>query len=172
MDLNPFYLGASTAAATLLGLLFIAVQFNLESFAAESDNRWRAVARSTYSTFVTLFVLPLLFLIPDLSNQAHGMIILIVVVPSVLRIVRTWMPVWRGMFHGRGEQLWETAWLLIAPLLAYLYLGWLGLALLNNQDAVWIELGIVYALVGLFVLAVRNSWNLLVEATLERKRKG
>jgi hypothetical protein len=172
MDLSPFYLGASTAAATLLGLLFIAVQFNLESFAAQTDNRWRAVARSTYSTFVTLFVLPLLFLIPQIDVRARGLIILIVVVPSVLRILRTWMPVWRSVFQGRREQLWETAWLLMAPLLAYLYLGILGLALLNNQDSISIELGIVYTLVVLFVLALRNSWNLLVEVTLERKRKG
>ena len=172
IDLTTFYLGASTAAATLLGLLFIAVQFNLESFAAEADDRWRAVARSTYSTFVTLFVLPLLLLIPKIVVRGHGEIILIVVVASVIRIVRTWIPVWRGVFRRHIERLWETAWLLAAPLLAYLYLGWLGLTLLTNQDSDSIELGIAFTLVGLFVLALRNSWHLLVEVTLERKRKG
>jgi hypothetical protein len=171
MDLSIFYLGASTAAATLLGLLFIAVQFNLENFAAEAEQRWRAVARSTYSTFVTLFVLPLLLLIPMTGIPVQGEIILVIVVVSVIRILRTWMPVWRGIFHGRVEQLWQTAWLLLAPLLVYLFLGVLGLALLDNQDSIPIQLGIVYALVGLFVLALRNSWYLLVEVTLERKRK-
>ena len=172
MDFTNFYLVAATAAATLLGLLFIAVQFNLEAFAGESDNRWRAVARSTFYTFVMLFVLPLMLLIPKLDSRVRGSITLTVVIISVVRILLSWVPVWRGVFHGRGERLWQTAWLLVGPLIAYLYLGWLGLAMINDHDSDSIELGIVFVLVVLFALALRNSWNLLVEVAYERKRKG
>jgi hypothetical protein len=40
MDWSTFYLAVS-AAATLMGLLFIAIQFNIDVFAAEPTNRWR-----------------------------------------------------------------------------------------------------------------------------------
>ncbi len=61
-DWTSFYLAIAGAAATLLGLLFIAVQFNIESLTSDPSNRWRAVARSTFTIHVVLFLLPLIFL--------------------------------------------------------------------------------------------------------------
>jgi hypothetical protein len=171
MDFTNFYLVAATAAATLLGLLFIAMQINLDTFAREPDNRWRAVARLTFTTFVMLFVLPLLFLIPGLSSGVRGTIILTVVVVSVFRILQAWLPVWRGVFRGRGERLWQTVWLLVGPLLVYLSLGSAGLALFRGEASEGTDVNIAFVVVGLFGFALRNSWNLLVEAAAEQKRK-
>ncbi len=171
MDFTNFYLASAAAAATLLGLLFVAIQINLDTFARDPDNRWRAVARLTYTTFVMLFVLPLLFLIPGLGSGVRGAIILTVVVVSVFRILQAWLPVWRGVFRGRGERLWQTAWLLIGPLLAYLSLGDLGLALFRGEASGATDLNIAFIVVGLFGLALRNSWNLLVEVAAEQRKK-
>lgn len=170
MDFTNFYLGAATAAATLVGLLFIAIQINLDTFSREPDNRWRAVGRLTFTTFVMLFILPLMYLIPKLTDSLRGWVILLVVGISVVRILLAWLPVWRGVFRGRVERVWQTAWLLIGPLLMYIYLGNAGLALLMGKAADDVQLNVAFALVGLFSLALRNSWNLLVEVAAERKR--
>ncbi len=172
MDLTNFYLVSATAAATLLGLLFIAVQFNLETFASEPNNRWRALARSTFVTFVVLFILPLMLLVPKLDSHFRGAIILAISITNLVRTLLIWVPLGRGVFQGRVERLWQIGWLQIGPLIVYLSLGWLGLALIHDQDSDSIELGIAFTLVGLFTLALRNSWNLLVEVVYERKRKG
>lgn len=171
MDFTNFYLGASTAAATLVGLLFIAMQINLDTFAREPGNRWRAVGRLTFTTFVLLFLLPLMFLIPKLTDNLRGSVILLAVGISVVRILQAWQPVWRGAFGGRVERIWQTAWLLIGPLATYLYLGSVGLALLSGKTADDVQLNIAFVLVSLFSLALRNSWNLLVEVSAERKRE-
>ena len=168
--LTNFYLGAAAASATLVGLLFVAIQINLDTFSREPDNRWRAVGRVTFTTFVMLFIMPLMFLIPKLTDSLRGWIILLAVGISVVRILQAWLPVWRGVFRGRVERVWQTAWLLVGPLLVYIYLGTAGLALLMGKAAADVELSVAFALVGLFSLALRNSWNLLVEVAAERKR--
>src|ERR1700730_12796622 len=111
MDFTNFYLGAATAAATLVGLLFIAIQINLDTFSREPGNRWRAVGRLTFTTFVMLFILPLMLLIPKLTDSLRGWVILLVVAICVLRILQAWLPVWRGVFRGRMERVWQSAWL-------------------------------------------------------------
>lgn len=50
------------------------------------------------------------------------------------------------------------------------YLGSAGLGLLMGKAADDVELNVAFALVVLFSLALRNSWNLLVEVATERKR--
>jgi hypothetical protein len=166
MDFTNFYLGAATSAATLVGLLFIAIQINLDTFAREPNSHWRAVGRLTFTTFVMLFILPLMFLIPKLTDSLRGWVILLAVGISIARILQAWLPVWRGVAQQRSERLWQTAWLLLGPLLTYLYLGTIGLALLMGKTTGDLDLSIAFVLVSLFSLALRNSWNLLVEAAV------
>lgn len=53
MDLDIFYTALATVAATLVGLLFTAIQQNAERL-SDPHNRWRAIAVSTfyYSTYL------------------------------------------------------------------------------------------------------------------------
>src|SRR5207248_10904177 len=108
-------------------------------------------------------------LIPKLTDSRRGGVILVVVGISVLRILQAWAPVWRGAARGRMEQVRQTAWLLIGPLLAYLYLGTIGLGLLGGRSAGDVDLSIAFTMVALLSLALRKSWNLLVEVSAERK---
>ncbi len=169
-DWSSFYLAIAAAAATLLGLLFIAVQFNIETLASDPSNRWRAVARSTFTFYVVLSLLPLVFLIPNLGNAFYGYALLIAIVSGAVRAVLAWLPVWRSILHKRGERIWETLWLLVGPLLAYANLARSGFDLLNNYPLSQVQENIAFTLIGLFTIALRNSWNLLVEVTYERKQ--
>src|SRR5258707_12604939 len=111
MDWTPFYLGRAGAAATLMGLLFIGVQFRLGVVTNDPASRWRLIARSTFSMYVLLFVLPMGFLIPTLGNADRALFIFISAAFGTVRAITTWLPVWRAI-RPRGERLWETIWLL------------------------------------------------------------
>jgi hypothetical protein len=169
MDWSSFYLAASAAAATLIGLLFIAVQFNLDLFANEPGNRWRAVARSTFAIYGTLFFAPMFMLIPNLDPVTRGVNLLVVAAFGIVRVIMSWLPVRRGVQH-RGERLWQTIWLLLGPLAAYLILARAAFDLAGGSTSAYNQQVIAFVIMGLFAAALRNSWNLLVEVTYERRQ--
>ncbi len=171
-DWSTFYLATGGAAATLLGLLFIAVQFNIDTFVLDPGNKWRALARSTFSMFTILFFLPLLLLVPGTDPSGQGIVLLAAASYGAIGAVLTWLPVWRSIFQGRRERLWQTAWLLIAPLLVYSSLAAAGWAIHSGSELGSEQYTIAYTIVGLFSIALRNSWSLLFELTYERKQKG
>ncbi len=167
MDWTTFFLCAAGAAATLLGLLFVAVQFHMDSLMA--DVRWQAVARSTFVMYVFLFLMPLLFLIPTLDNSGRSIVLFSMAGFGVVRAERSWRPVWRSR-QQRTEGLWQTAWLLVGPLLIYLSVAVLAVQLNGASQTDAIYTGFAWTLVGFFLVALGNSWNLLFEIAVEKHR--
>ena len=166
MDWTTFYLGTAGAAATLMGLLFIGVQFRLGELRNEPVSRWKFIARSTFTMYVLLFILPMNFLIPNLGNDEHAIFIFIVVAFCAMRAVTTWLPVWRTI--GGRERIIETAWLLVAPLAAYVSLAYFGFRLYNGDNSDTAQTSIAMILIIFFTAVLRNSWNLLVELPNEK----
>lgn len=159
MDLRDFYLGASTAAATLVGLLFVAIQFNLQTIREDRTGRWHATARSTFLVYVVLFLVPLVNVIPGNVNHLIGTVILISL--STRGILRAWLGARRAFQGRRITRLIQTAWLLVAPLLAYAFLLFYAIQrVAGNRDA---DFGTAFTLIALFGIALRNTWDLLVE---------
>src|SRR5713226_2857313 len=93
-DWNVFFATTAGSAATLVGLLFVATQLHLGAL-ADPKNRWAALAQSTLTILSIAFALSASFLIPMLSPQVRGEIILLVVVVALWRSVRIWWPVVR-----------------------------------------------------------------------------
>ncbi len=171
MDESTFYVVTAGAAATLIGLLFVAVQFNYDAFAQDPGNRWHAVARSTFSVYTTLFLLPLAMLIPNLDSAARAYTGFYLACFGIFRVIMTWIPVWRAMLQRGFDRLWQTTWLLLAPVAANVSLAYFFHVSYPGNSTANVQWGIGYSLMGLFAIALRNSWNLLAEATYERKRK-
>src|SRR5216684_8652722 len=90
-DWNVFFATTAGSAATLVGLLFVATQLHLGAL-ADPKNRWAALAQSTLTILSIAFALSASFLIPMLSPQVRGEIILLVVVVPLWRSVRIWWP--------------------------------------------------------------------------------
>jgi len=170
MDWNSFFLAAAGAAATLMGLLFVGVQFQIE--ALMSDLRWQAVARSTFAMYVFLFIIPLSLVIPSLNNAEHSVALLIMTAFGVLRTVRTWLPVWRSREQRPRDRLWQALWLLVGPLVAYLGVGISAVQLYSAKQTDGIYTGLAWTLIAFFPLVLRNSWNLLFEIAAEKRRSG
>jgi len=122
MDLNIFYTVLATAVATLLGLLFIAIQPNIERLSNDPQNRWKAMATSTFHTYTLVLVMALFTLIPTYRTQALWIGSLF----GMWRQLSTWLPVWRLTTQGRYARLREIFWMLVSPILIYAWLIFLG----------------------------------------------
>jgi len=166
MDWTSFFLGAAGAAATLMGLLFVGVQFHMDSLMA--DLRWQAVARSTFAMYVFLFVMPLLLLVPALGNAERSIVLFSMAGIGVVRAERSWRPFWRSRQQQQTERLWQTAWLLVGPLAVYFSVGVLAVQLYSASQTDVIYTGFAWTLIGFFLIVLRNSWNLLFEIAAEK----
>lgn len=162
--MTNFYIVSAGAAATLVGLLFVAVQIGPPLATSGPVGRRHAMARSTFTIFVIVFALSMYLLLPGQPNRARALALLAGSVGGALRAVRTWLPVWRDKVLGRIEfRLWQTAWLLVGPLLTYSYLAQGAIAQLQG-DKNGVDNVASGGFILLFIIALRNSWDLLVEA--------
>lgn len=162
-----FYVTTAAAAATLVGLLFVAVQIGPPLAGAGPVSRRHAMARSTFAIFAILFALSLYLLLPDQSPRARALVLITAAAVGAFRAILTWLPVWADKLHGRVEfRLWQTAWLLVGPLVAYAFLGLTGVRELNPADPLLLDKAAAGWFIVLFLIAVRNSWSLLVEANV------
>jgi len=172
MDWTSFYGATAAASATLVGLLFIGVQFNIDLFVENLGNRWNAVARSTFEIFTLLFLFSLCFLIPSLNDDGRSTVILIGVGIGTIRAIVTWLPV----VHSAGallraDQFARTFWLLVAPLVLYSVLAFTAIGYLIGHEPSLNQSNVAFCLIGLFSVCLRNSWRLLFDVALERKKE-
>ncbi len=163
-DWNLFFATAAGSAATLLGLLFVATQLHVEVF-ADQTNRWSALAQSTLSILSIVFGLSLVSLVPGFSLQVRGEVVALVVVVALWRVFKTWWPVFRLKQEGGWHRIAQSFWLLIAPILSYLYLLFGAVQLWLGDATALISIAAAY--MTLFAIALRNAWRLVV--SVERK---
>lgn len=162
--MTNFYIVSAGAAATLVGLLFVAVQIGPPLQTSGAIGRRHAMARSTFTLFAILLALSLFLLIPYLSIQSRSLVILSAALVGAVRAITTWLPVWADKLQGRIEfRLWQTAWLLLGPLVAYGFLALAAIEQLQTNDPTALDKGAAGWFIMLFILGIRNSWNLLVE---------
>jgi hypothetical protein len=170
VEWNSFFATLASAAATVLALLFVAVQLMADRVEGDQKDRWWAIAFSTFYLFLTVFFISLSYLSPALRSHGRALTTLILALIYISRIARTSFLIWHGMFRRRGERLWETFWNLAAPLVIYLFLGYDSLrALIGGPEGRLTEL-VALLLAVLFGLALRNAWHLVVEGVFREKR--
>jgi hypothetical protein len=169
VEWTPFYSTMATAAATVIGLLFVAVQLSAERIAGDQSDRWWAIAFSTFYAFLTVFFLPLAYLSPTLKPHGHAVLTLILAVVYVFRMAQTSLLIWHGMFRRRGDRLWETFWNLLGPLIVYSLLGYDAAKTLLSGSSGPMDDRISTLLVVLFAIALRNSWHLVVEGVFRKE---
>ncbi len=163
MDWNPFFTTLGSAAATVLALLFVAVQLVADRVEGDQKERWWAIAFSTFYLFLTVFFVSLFYLSPTLVGHGRAIFTLILVAMYILRIARSSFLIWHGIFRRRGERLWETFWNLAVPFAIYLLLAYQSLSILRGAPPDKLNDNAAILLAVLFGLALRNSWHLVVE---------
>src|SRR5580692_9746483 len=81
-----FYLLVGTAAATLVGLMFVAVTFGSSLVTAETSPTARAFLDPTFTHFVQILFTACLVTIPSMGSRLFGSLLLLI---GVLRIATT-----------------------------------------------------------------------------------
>ena len=74
---ETFYLMVGTAAATLIGLLFVAVSINIDSFHRKASTDLHHFAALTFNCFFYTLLMAILFLVPRLSPLELGIPLLL-----------------------------------------------------------------------------------------------
>lgn len=167
MDLNLFYSVFATATATLLGLLFIAIQPNIDRLINDPQGHWKALAVSTFQTYGLLLVVSMFAFIPLLRSVVLSVTSLL----GIWRQLTTWLPVWRQTAKERSERLRETFWMLVGPAAMYAWLIFSSYQLNQGKGSESAETNIAAALIILLVIVLRNSWRLLFEIPTEEQQR-
>jgi len=157
---HEFYLLAGTAAATLVGLLFVSLSFNLEVLLHETKSHLLAHARESMLSFMYILILSFMFLIPRQSSRFLGwgiviasLIILAVLTVGIARTRRA------GGYSEHERFLHKRRRLTVIGHLAAIFVG-VSMALRQDPYQTYWMIGIVCMLIG---NAAGSAWDLLVQ---------
>lgn len=156
---HDFYMLAGSAAATLLGLLFVAVSLNLRIFTDPKRPELRARAINSFESFVYLVLFALMFLIPDQSPAGLAWPLLIFSVVRLVSVQRVVGRVRRATRPGVRGYL-----LALAPTISYAVVAVMTAGTLLGHEGLlsfeWL-IAVVSVLLG---SATGNAWDLLIHA--------
>ncbi len=156
---HDFYLLAGTAAATLMGLLFVSLSIHLEKVVGEGGSHLEAISREAFGSFIIVLALALVILSPVRNPRPLGVsLILLGGMRGVLTAIRM-----RQFLRGRisaGQR--RTVLLRFAfPLAASVALMGGGLLLRRDDPEDGLSL-VMLATMLLIADATRTSYQLLV----------
>jgi hypothetical protein len=154
---ETFYLLPGTAAATLIGLLFVAISVGRESAGAKAIQDLALFGALTFNCFFYVLVISILFLIPDLSRPALGLPLsglgLLALLGASLQ--------WRKARSSPGELFGQrVAGRFVVPLIALALVVLIGLLTLWGVD--WSLYGLVVVVVLMLASASQNAWAMLM----------
>ncbi len=154
---HDFYLTAGAASATLVGLLFVGLSLHIRVVVSHTDVR--ALARVTLTNFFVIVLISLSILIPASSATNIALWVLLVGLVSLGLMLR---PAIEGL-RNRSSTLGLAVLTARFGISALGYVALVALAAVfaaGNFDAGFN--GLVTVVVVLLVMAVRNTWDLLV----------
>ena len=155
---HNLYMLAGTAAATLIGLLFVSLTLRIEVMSDESQIGLKELATQTFSSFLYVLLISLLLLIPDHKPELVGIEILILGVFGLVNATRNIQPV-IGHLQATGVKTY-LFWRFIMPTASYM--GLIAIALTvwrGRHDSLF---SLVYVVFILLITATHNAWDLLV----------
>lgn len=156
---HDFYLLVGTAAATLVGLIFVAISLGSRLITEQSMPALRVFVTPTIIHFIYVLVIATVMLVPAVRRMPLGTLLVIAGLLSFGRSVSA-VPY---MLRQRGEQIIDThdwVWYLIVPSLSYLLFVGTGIGLLLGASQALD--GLALASILLLVNGIRNAWDMVV----------
>ncbi len=123
---HDFYMLAGTAAATLIGLLFVSLTLSIEVMSDQSQIGLKELATQTFGSFFYVLLISLMLLIPDHNPKFVGVEILLLGGFGLVNATRHLQPV-----IGHLQATWAKSylfWRFIMPTASYV--GLIAIALL------------------------------------------
>ena len=146
-----------TAAATLMGLTFIAVTLAPEVIADRTSTAVRAFTTPIVAFFATVLVVSLVVLIPGLTPAAAAILFAIIGLGGIAYMLSTGVQrQWREMELGIDDWFWYIA----LPVLGYVALA-VSAAAMWNADP-WALYVTAAAALLLLIIGIRNAWDVVI----------
>lgn len=160
-DLRDFYILAGTAAATLVGLLFVGLSLHLRTVIATTEVR--SLARVTLANFgAVLFVTLFMVITEDKAEAAvqligSGVVSLLIAAPTLVAAARN---------QGQSIAMQMRDRLRLVARFGLSCAGYLGIIaagiLLMSSLISAFAIVLVVAIMVLLMVSLRNTWDLLV----------
>ena len=157
-DWSEFYLLAGSAAAVLIGLIFVVISL------MQDRSRSSVLAGSKlYMGPIVLgvsfvLILSAIALTPGVEGKEVAAIIALVALWGLARGILSFLGILRLL--SNGEVHWTDPWFYGAiPSLVYLALGGVALAFLKGWN--WAHEGLAAATTAILLCAIRNEWDLI-----------
>jgi hypothetical protein len=157
---HDFYILAGTAAATLVGLLFVGLSLHLRVVITSSEVR--SLARVTLANFGAVLFVALFMVIPEnqstaaLQLIASGVASLVIIAPSLVSAVQSR----GGTLDMRRRDRARLVLRFGLSGVSYLVIIIAGVQLQSSLSSAFIWL--VVAIIVLLIISLRNTWDLLV----------
>jgi len=154
---------AGSAAATLLGLIFVAASLHIDVISkSERSADIRILANWAFINFILILSFAFIFLIPQQEPLGTGVPLLILGVLELARTLRLWhkfgfMKRSNGQIFGAGQMRSS---LLIPNTICYLALIYVASTIIQGDVSKlsWMVLVIIY----LVISATSNTWSLMI----------
>ena len=164
---RDYYVFGGTAAATLMGLMFVVMSLGQRSLATDEGARaTRGFFTPIVVFFATVIVITMLVLIPKASSLALSLLLGIIAICGGVYMVGSGAhSMWRAGELGFDDLIWYV----VLP-----YLGYTGIAV--AAIAFWKAtalgfMALAVAMLLLLLTGVRNAWDLVVY-NIQKQRDG
>jgi hypothetical protein len=155
-----FYMLAGTAAATLTGLMFVAVTFGSNLITKETAQTARAFLDPTYLHFVQVLVTACLLTMPTLGPMTLGLLLIGI---ATFRLVGLYWVFGRYReAHRKNRDIELSDWVIAIalPLCCYVLLVTTGVAFI--MGAAVALTGLAMVTVALLFIGIHGAWELFV----------
>jgi hypothetical protein len=165
---QTFYVLVGTAAATLVGLMFVAVTFGSSLVKRETSTTVRSFIDPTFTHFVQVLFLACLAVIPTMGPRLLGALVLGVGALRAAALIRVHRHMRQAQRIHNDIELsdWVTG--IVLPLLCYLLLGATGIGFIEGYAPAFTALAIVT--VAILMLGIFGAWELMLWMALRRAR--
>ncbi len=152
-----FFIASTGAGAALVGLLFVAVSLAPEQIVTlRAPVERRAVAGSAFTALINAFFISLVALIPHFNAGT------LIVPVSCLSLLTSLMQAWSLLRPRKGWQSFlRRAILVCLSLGLYALELWTAVGLITDPTHVGFVYGLLFVLLGIFVLGLTRAWELL-----------
>lgn len=161
-DWHDFYMLAGTASATLIGLLFVAVSLHIDLIGESGAETILSLARRTFTRFIIVVIVALLFLVPHQDPKGLGLPLLAVGIAEALRTFRVSWTATKGLReHGGFRDFTDRVMLsLVLPLVSSIGFILIAATILAGTTAYLYWMVPIVAVV--LTTAASNAWDLML----------
>ncbi len=159
-----FYLLVGGAAATLVGLMFVAISLGTRLITERSVPALRVWVHPTLIHFIYVLVIATIIMVPTLTRSPLGILLVFAGLVSFGNALRM-VPYMRKQQQEQEADRGDWVWYLIVPSISYLLLIGTGIGLLLGDNRALN--GLAFAIILLLVNGIRNAWDMVVWITIK-----